>query len=65
MNRLGRPYKGQTKRMQITAYIDAGLLEKMDEVVEKERARGNSGFSRSEIINIAVREWLKNNLTSI
>ena len=58
IRKVGRPRRNVHKRVQVTIYIDLGMLEKVDAMVEKMQEAGDKTASRSELYHQAMEEWL-------
>jgi hypothetical protein len=59
MSDLGRPIKGTTRRIPITVHTPMGDLEKIDEYVEKRKARKEPTYSRSDFFTEAIEKYMK------
>ena len=59
MANYGRPMKGKSRRVPITVHSSVGLLDIIDELVEKRDQEENGAYSRSDFFNEAALAYLK------
>ncbi len=58
-SKYGRPMKGATRRVPATIQISTGVLDIIDEYVEKKDAAAKGAYSRSDFVNEAIEEYIK------
>lgn len=56
---FGRPMKGRTRRVPITVYLASGMLDTIDDYVEKKNQQQEAAYSRSDFYNEAAEIYLK------
>lgn len=59
MANYGRPMKGKSRRVPITVHSSVGLLDIIDELVEKRDQEEDGAYSRSDFFNEAALAYLK------
>jgi metal-responsive CopG/Arc/MetJ family transcriptional regulator len=58
-SKYGRPMKGKTRRVPTTVQMPTGILDIIDEYVEKKDAATEGAYSRSDFINEAVKVYMR------
>lgn len=59
MANYGRPMKGKSRRVPITIHSSVGLLDIIDELVEKRDQEEAGAYSRSDFFNEAALTYLR------
>ena len=59
MANYGRPMKGKSRRVPITIHSSVGLLDIIDEIVEKRDQEEAGAYSRSDFFNEAALAYLR------